>query len=74
MTIILKNKHTLIYKDFEFKCSIGLNGLSRQKKEGDRKTPIGTFSLGPLYYRSDRYIKPETKLKIVKIEKKNGMV
>ena len=72
MTIILKNKHTLIYKDFEFKCSIGSKGLSRQKKEGDRKTPIGTFSLGPLYYRSDRYIKPETKLKIVKIKKKMG--
>ena len=72
MTIILKNKHTLIYKDFEFKCSIGLNGLSRQKKEGDKKTPKGTFSLGDLYYRSDRQIKPETKLKTIKIKKKMG--
>ena len=72
MTIILRNKHTLIYKDFEFKCSIGSGGLSHQKKEGDRKTPKGTFSLGPLYYRSDRCIKPETKLKIIKIEKKMG--
>ena len=72
MTIILKNKHTLIYKDFEFKCSIGLNGLSRQKKEGDKKTPKGTFSLGALYYRSDRQIKPETKLKTIKIKKKMG--
>ena len=72
MTIILKNKHTLIYKDFEFKCSIGLNGLSRQKKEGDKKTPKGTFSLGDLYYRSDRQIKPETKLKAIKIKKKMG--
>ena len=72
MTIILKNKHTLIYKDFEFKCSIGLKGLSHQKKEGDKKTPKGTFSLGALYYRSDRQIKPETKLKTIKIKKKMG--
>ena len=72
MTIILKNKHTLIYKDFEFNCSIGFGGLSLKKKEGDKKTPKGTFALGPLYYRHDRNIKPETKLKVIKIKKKMG--
>ena len=44
----------------------------KNKKEGDKKTPIGIFSLGSLYYRSDRKDKPETKLKCKKIRKNMG--
>tara|TARA_Y100000816_G_scaffold289822_1_gene277095 strand:- start:800 stop:1315 length:516 start_codon:yes stop_codon:yes gene_type:complete len=72
MTIILKNKETLIFNEFKFKCSIGKKGLTKNKKEGDKKTPIGTFSLGNLFYRNDRNIKPLTKLKCVKIQKDMG--
>ena len=72
MTIILKNKATLIYDDFIFKCCIGKNGLSKNKIEGDGKTPIGKYSLGDLYYRADRIGKPITKLKCIKINKKMG--
>ena len=72
MTIYLKNKHTLIVDDFHFKCSIGKNGLSLSKKEGDKKTPIGKFSLENLYYRKDRLKTPKTKLKIVEIKKHMG--
>ena len=32
MTIILKNKETLKFDDFSFKCTIGKNGLSKKKK------------------------------------------
>ena len=38
MTIILKNKETLKYDDFIFKCCIGKNGLTKTKFEGDKKT------------------------------------
>ena len=62
MIIKLKNKDTLICGGFEFKCSIGKNGLKKNKYEGDKCTPIGTFSLGPVYYRSDRVAKPYTKI------------
>ena len=72
MIINLKNKDTLICDDFEFKCSIGKNGLNRNKFEGDKCTPIGTFSLGPVYYRSDRVAKPDTELKTIKINKRMG--
>jgi L,D-peptidoglycan transpeptidase YkuD (ErfK/YbiS/YcfS/YnhG family) len=72
MIIKLKNKDTLICDDFEFKCSIGKNGLKRNKSEGDKCTPIGTFSLGPVYYRSDRITKPDTELKTIKIHKRMG--
>ena len=69
MIIILKNKGTLIYDDFKFKCCIGKNGFTRNKIEGDGKTPIGKFSLGNLYYRKDRKHKPKTNLKIIEIKK-----
>ena len=72
MTIILKNKHSLKIDNFEFKCCIGKNGLSRKKIEGDNKTPIGSFELEKLYYRDDRLDKPFTKLKCVKINKSMG--
>ena len=72
MTIILKNKVTLKFDDFYFKCSIGKKGLTKKKIEGDKRTPIGTFSLGNLYYRSDRNLKPLTKLRCIKIKKVMG--
>mgnify|MGYP005700329889 FL=1 len=49
MTIILKNKATLIFDEFIFRCTIGKKGLVKNKIEGDKKTPIGTYSLGNLY-------------------------
>ena len=72
MTIIVKNKDTLIFDDFEFKCCVGKNGLTNSKIEGDKKTPKGLFKLGNLYYRPDRLIKPKTKLNIKKIKKNMG--
>jgi len=70
MLINLKNKDTLVFDEFEFKCSIGKNGLKKNKIEGDKCTPIGLFDLGILYYRSDRIPKPQTFLE-TKIIKKN---
>ena len=70
MTIIVKNKGTLQYDDFNFKCVVGKNGLTKKKIEGDKKTPIGLFSLGDLYYRKDRNSKPLTKLRCIPIAKK----
>ena len=72
MIIILKNKHTLKVDDFYFKCSIGKNGLSSKKKEGDKKTPKGVFEIENLYYRSDRIKKPKTTLKCIEISKNMG--
>ena len=69
MIIVLKNKHTLQVDSFSFKCSIGKNGLSKRKVEGDKKTPIGNFGIGNLYFRKDRVNKPETNLKCVEISR-----
>ena len=72
MTIIIKNKHTLIFGDFKFKCCVGKNGFSKNKYEGDKKTPTGRYALGPLYFRKDRKKPPKTKLKVFEIRKNMG--
>ena len=72
MTIILKNKATLLFDDFIFRCAIGKNGLAKSKVEGDKKTPTGTYTLGNLLYRNDRNPKPLTKIKCVPIKKNMG--
>ena len=70
--IILENKETLVCGDFKFKCAIGKNGIIKNKKEGDKKTPEGIFKIGSLFYRQDRKKKPQTKLNCVIIKKTMG--
>ena len=72
MTIIIKNKETLIFEDFSFKCCIGKNGITNNKIEGDKKTPRGLFSLGNIYFRKDRNFKPITKLNSISINRQMG--
>ena len=70
--ILIKNKHTLKIDDFTFRCSVGKKGFSNNKKEGDKKTPIGKFSIENLYYRKDRVQKPRTSLKCIEIKNNMG--
>ena len=72
MTIILKNKDTLIFHEFKFRCCIGKKGITNNKIEGDEKTPSGLFSLGKVFYRKDRASKPITKLNLISIKKTMG--
>ena len=72
MTIFIKNKQTLQVDEFKFRCCIGKNGLTKNKKEGDKKTPMGTFKIENLYFRKDRLKKPSTSLKCVEIKKNMG--
>jgi len=72
MTIFVKNKHTLKIDEFEFRCCIGKKGLTKNKREGDKKTPKGIFEIENLYYRRDRIEKPKTLLKCIEIKKEMG--
>ena len=72
MTIIIKNKETLIFEEFTFKCCVGEHGTTNNKVEGDKKTPKGLYSLGNVYFRKDRNVKPITKLKTISLSKKMG--
>ena len=73
MNIIIRN-HTLLYKGYKLKCSIGKSGISKSKKEGDLTTPKGLFKLGLLYYRQDRIKFLNSKIKKKNYKKKYGMV
>ena len=72
MTIFVKNKHTLLIDEFKFRCCIGKKGSTKNKKEGDKKTPKGTFEIENLYFRKDRKIKPLTLLNCLEIKKDMG--
>jgi L,D-peptidoglycan transpeptidase YkuD (ErfK/YbiS/YcfS/YnhG family) len=69
MQIIIKNKDTIFLDEFKFKCVLGKNGVTSKKKEGDLKTPKGTYSIGPLFFRKDKIHKVETQLKKIAIKK-----
>ena len=72
MQLILKNKDTLLLGEFKFKCVIGKKGSTSNKIEGDKKTPKGVYSLGPLYYRKDKFKNLVTKIRKISIKKNMG--
>ena len=72
MIILVKNKHTLQIDEFKFRCCIGKKGSTRNKKEGDKKTPKGTFEIENLYFRKDRKKQLSTSLKCIEIKKNMG--
>ena len=53
MKLLVKNNFLHTDKD-KFRCSVGLNGLRKDKTEGDLCTPIGTFNIIKIYYRPDK--------------------
>ena len=73
MSIIVKNKDTLIYDEFVFKCCVGENGFTRNKIEGDKKTPRGIFELENVYLEKIEK-KTSDHIKNNSNKKKYGMV
>ena len=72
--IIVNKNGTLMHNKKLYKCALGKNGITKNKSEGDKKTPAGIFSLGKIFYRKDKIENLKTKLKKVIIKKKHGMV
>ena len=71
MNIKLKGKY-LYYLKYKIKCSIGKEGITRNKKEGDLKTPKGKFKLKLIFYRKDKIKILKTSLKKIAIQKNMG--
>ncbi|MBM5787926.1 MAG: transpeptidase [Pelagibacterales bacterium] len=59
----------LTFNKNKYKCSFGKNGFTKNKIEGDLKTPIGNFKVLDCFYRPDRVLKPKTNLNCKKIKK-----
>ena len=53
MELLVKNNH-LFVEGRQIRCAIGLNGLTKNKQEGDLCTPIGIYQFDKIYYRADR--------------------
>lgn len=70
MNIIVQTKSfaattgLLIAVSARFDCTLGRAGVTLDKREGDGKTPVGTYPLRQLIYRADRLPAPETGLPI----------
>ena len=68
--MILVNKDKILYfKEKKYRCSVGLNGFTKNKIEGDKKTPIGTYSFGKLFVRTDKIKNLNTKFEYIPIRK-----
>ena len=55
-----------------FRCCIGSGGVTTEKREGDRATPIGAWPLRRVFYRPDRTPAPDTGLTVVEITRDMG--
>lgn len=55
-----------------YKCALGEMGVTKEKKEGDKATPIGSFPLREVYYRSDRVREPHTSLPKYELSPNSG--
>tara|TARA_R110000824_G_scaffold118960_14_gene271909 strand:+ start:27762 stop:28325 length:564 start_codon:yes stop_codon:yes gene_type:complete len=63
------------YLDFHgkrYECALGRSGIIDHKREGDGGTPLGTFPLRELRFRSDRLQKPQTGLTTIKTAMDDG--
>ena len=67
--IIVNKNGTLMHNKKLYKCALGKHGIAKNKREGDKKTPAGVFSLGKVFYRKDKIKNLKTKLKKVIIKK-----
>lgn len=67
--IVVNKNGTLIHNKKRYKCSLGEYGITCRKKEGDKKTPSGIFSLGNVFYRKDKIKNLKTNLKKIVIKK-----
>ncbi len=70
----LINPHEIEVDGVHYPCTIGRNGIAAvgEKREGDLKTPTGSFPLRCVYYRPDRVEKPQTELPIIALTPEDG--
>lgn len=63
----LTSPTTLEVGGISYACTIGRGGIAAtgEKREGDLKTPTGSFPLRRCYYRADRMETPDTELELI---------
>lgn len=67
--------NTLSFLGKDYVCAVGKNGFAADKnakREGDGKTPIGSFFLRECWYRADKMAAPKTSLPLKIIHENDG--
>jgi L,D-peptidoglycan transpeptidase YkuD (ErfK/YbiS/YcfS/YnhG family) len=59
--------NTANWGEHRFPCTIGSNGITDHKREGDGMTPVGAFAFRRAFYRPDRLDRPVTALPLTEI-------
>ena len=68
----LPTQGILTYDGCAIPVALGRGGLKANKREGDGGTPIGTFHPLRLWWRKDRYSRPNTALPVRAIRPSDG--
>jgi L,D-peptidoglycan transpeptidase YkuD (ErfK/YbiS/YcfS/YnhG family) len=66
-TIRVMGESLLMVDGQSYSCTLGRAGIAAagQKREGDLKTPAGSFALRCCYFRPDRVVPPASSLKML---------
>lgn len=73
LTRVVVRGNTLTADGVEYPCCIGREGVSSDKREGDLKTPLGSFAMRWCYWRPDKLANaPQTQLPLMEITPSDG--
>ena len=67
-TITVSPSGTLTFAAKFYRCALGKSGVTIAKREGDGKTPAGTFAIRKILYRPDRLVKPQSSLAVEQLK------
>ncbi len=70
--IRVESTSELVFKGKKYRCAVGSNGFTDKPREGDKATPLGSYSLRECWYRTDRLETPETALPLRVIHENDG--
>jgi len=72
-TITVTGPETIEIDGKTYACRVGKAGFSKNKREGDLKTPLGSFAMRCCYFRPDRVAPPPiTGLKLIPLSRNDG--
>ena len=69
--VVAEHRGRIFFLDREADCALGTSA-TENKSEGDGATPLGDFALRCLWFRPDRWERPQTPLPLSTISQKCG--